>query len=117
MAPRRWLYLFVVLASTVAGVTQMAGVFQVVGFSIREITILALFAILFAWIASSFWMTVFGAFARFTGRELLPIKPAGGPSAARTAILMPVYNEDVGRVFSGVRAILESAGHDFDFFI
>ena len=117
LAPRRWLYLFLVLASTVAAVTQMAGVFQVDGFSIREIVILGLFAILFAWIASSFWMTVFGAFARFTKAELLPLKPAAGPSAARTAILMPIYNEDVARVFSGVRAIRESAGPDFDFFI
>ena len=117
IAPRRRLYLFLVLASTVAAVTQMAGVFQVDGFSTREITILVLFAILFAWIALSFWMTVFGAFARFTKQELLPLKPAGGPSAARTAILMPVYNEDVGRVFSGVRAIKEAAGPDFDFFI
>jgi membrane glycosyltransferase len=117
IAARRWLYLFVVLASTVAAVTQMAGVFQVDGFSIREIAILVLFAILFAWIASSFWMTVFGAFARFTKAELLPLRPASGPSAARTAILMPIYNEDVARVFSGVRAIRESAGPDFDFFI
>ena len=117
IAPRRWLYLFLVLASTVAAVTQMAGVFQVDGFSAREITILVLFAILFAWIALSFWMTVFGAFARFTGAELLPLKPVAGPSAARTAILMPVYNEDVARVFSGVRAIKEAAGPDFDFFI
>jgi membrane glycosyltransferase len=117
IAPRRWLYLFLVLASTVAAVTQMAGVFQLDGFSPREITILVLFAILFAWIASSFWMTVFGAVARFTRRDLLPLKPASGPSAARTAILMPVYNEDVGRVFSGLRAIWESAGPDFDFFI
>ncbi len=117
IAPRRWLYLFLVLASTVAAVTQMAGVFEVDGFSARELIILCLFAILFAWIASSFWMTVFGAFARFTRAELLPLKPAAGPSAARTAILMPVFNEDVARVFSGVRAIQEAAGADFDFFI
>ncbi len=117
IAPRRWLYLFLVLASTVAAVTQMAGVFQVDGFTTREIAILVLFAILFAWIALSFWLTVFGAFARFTKAELLPLKPGAGPSAARTAILMPIYNEDVARVFSGVRAIQEAAGPDFDFFI
>jgi membrane glycosyltransferase len=117
LAPRRWLYLFLVLASTVAAVTQMAGVFQMDGFSTREIIILALFAILFTWIAMSFWMTLFGAFARFTKRDLLPLKPMTGPSAARTAILMPIYNEGVAGVFSGVRAIRESAGPDFDFFI
>jgi membrane glycosyltransferase len=117
IAPRRWLYLFLVLLSTVAAVTQMAGVFQVDGFTARETAILALFAILFAWIASSFWLAVFGAWARFTKVNLLPLKPAGGPSAARTAILMPIYNEDVARVFSGVRAVWESVGADFDFYI
>jgi len=117
IAPRRWLYLFLVLASTVAAVTQMAGVFQVDGFSPGEIIILALFAILFAWIASSFWLAVFGAWARFHKIDLLPLKPPGESSAARTAILMPIYNEDVARVFSGVRATWESAGEDFDFYI
>jgi len=117
IAPRRWLYLFLVLASTVAAVTQMAGVLQVDGFSFREIVILVLFAILFAWIVSSFWLALFGVWARLNKVELLPLKPHAGPSAARTAILMPIYNEDVSRVFSGVRAIWESAGSEFDFFI
>src|SRR5882757_4199074 len=95
----------------------MAGVFRVDGFTAREVAILALFAILFAWIASSFWLAVFGAYARFAKINLLPLKPPGEPSAARTAILMPVYNEDVARVFSGVRAVWESVGPDFDFYI
>jgi membrane glycosyltransferase len=117
IAPRRWLYLFLVLASAVAAVTRMLGVFQNDGFTVREGIILVLFAILFGWIASSFWMVVFGAFARFTRIDLLPLKRPAETSAARTAILMPIYNEDVGRVFSGVRAIRESAGPDFDFYI
>jgi membrane glycosyltransferase len=117
IAPRRWLYLFLVLASTVAAVTQMAGVLQADGFTLREVVILVLFAILFAWIVSSFWLALFGVWARLNRINLLPLKPANGPTAARTAILMPIYNEDVARVFSGVRAIWESAGPDFDFFI
>ena len=117
IAPRRWLYLFLVLASTVAAVTQMAGVLQFDGFTGREVVILALFAILFAWIVAAFWLAVFGAWAHFARVNLLPLRPATGPSAARTAILMPIYNEDVARVFSGVRAVWESAGPDFDFYI
>ena len=117
IAPRRWLFLFLVLASTVAAVTRMAGVFQIDGFTVREGIIMVLFAILFAWIASSFWMVAFGAFARWNKIDLLPLKPPAEISAARTAILMPVYNEDVTRVFSAVRAIRESAGPDFDFYI
>ena len=105
------------LASTVAGVTQMAGVLQFDGFTAREIIILILFAILFAWIASTFWLAVFGAYARFKKINLNPPNPPAALSAARTAILMPVYNEDVARVFSGVRAIWESAGPDFDFYV
>lgn len=95
----------------------MLGVFQVDGLGWREIVILLLFAILFAWISASFWLACFGAFARFIRADLLPLKPATGLSAARTAILMPVYNEDVTRVFASVRAIRESAGTDFDFYI
>src|SRR3954467_2979638 len=122
MAPRRWLYLFLVLASTVAAVTQMVGVLQADGLTWREGVILGLFAILFAWIASSFWLVVFGAFARWTKAGLLPLKPPPDTSAARTAILLPVYNEDVGRVFSAIRAIRESvarepASPDFDFYV
>jgi len=56
LAARRWFYLFLVLASTVAAVTQMLGVLQFDGLSLREGFILFLFAILFAWIASSFWL-------------------------------------------------------------
>jgi membrane glycosyltransferase len=117
IAPRRWLYLFLVLASTVAAVTRMAGVFQIDGFTASEGIIMVLFAILFAWIASSFWMVAFGAFARWNKINLLPLNPPAEISAARTAILSPIYNEDVTRVFSAVRAIRESAGPDFDFYI
>lgn len=84
IAPRRWLYLFIVLASTVAAVTRMAGVFQIDGFTPREWIIMVLFAILFGWIASSFWMVAFGAFARLNKSNLLPLKPAAEISAART---------------------------------
>ena len=90
IAPRRWLYLFLVLASTVAAVTQMAGVLQSDGFTWREVLILALFAILFAWIVSSFWLALFGVWAKFDKTGVLPLKPPAGPTAARTAILMPV---------------------------
>ncbi len=117
IAPRRWLYLYLVLASTVAAVTAMAGVLRGGGFSGGETALLALLALLFAWISASFWLTCFGAAARLMGYPLLPLQEASGPSAARTAILMPVYNEDVAGVFAGVRAIRESAGPDFDFYI
>jgi membrane glycosyltransferase len=117
IAPRRWLYFFLVLASTAAAVTQMTGVLQVDGITAREAVILVLFTILFAWIASSFWLVCFGAFVRLARINVLPLHPPSENSAARTAILMPVYNEDVARVFAAVRAIREAAGPQFDFYV
>jgi membrane glycosyltransferase len=117
IAPRRWLFLYVVLASTVAAVTAMAGVLRGGGFSPGEVALLALFAVLFAWISISFWLPCFGAVAKLTGHSIVALKAPSGPSAARTAILMPVYNEDAAGVFAGVRAIWESAGSDFDFYV
>ena len=78
IAPRRWLFLFLVLVSTAAAVTQMLGVLQIDGLTVREALFLALFAILFAWIASSFWLAVFGALARWNKVDLLPLKPPAG---------------------------------------
>ena len=119
IAIRRWLFLFLVLVSTAAAVSKLYQVLRVDGVDLLEALFLILFAILFGWITLSFWMAVFGTFARLTGVRLLPLAEGPWPSNSRTAVLMPVYNEDVGRVFSGVQAIYDSvsASGNFDFFI
>ena len=90
---------------------------------------LPLFAVLFGWIAFSFWTATLGfaslLWQRLTGRDPFGrcCGPAGdGPLEARHAVLMPVYNESPAGVFAGVRAMLESLhrtgqGGAFDFFI
>ena len=120
LAFRRWLFLFLTLSSTAAAVTKLGSVLHASGLSIGEACFLFLFAILFGWISMSFWLVLFGVVARLESVKLLPL--AEGPrSETRTAVLMPVYNEDVVRVFSGVRAIYDSvrdAGEDgFDFYM
>lgn len=119
IAARRWLFLFLVILSTAAAVDKFYQVLRIDGIDLLEFLFLTLFAILFGWITISFWMAVFGAFARLTGARLLPLAEGAAPSSSRTAILMPVYNEDVARVFSGVQAIFDSvaATGGFDFFI
>ena len=119
IAARRWLFLILVLVSTAAAVDKLYQVLRIDGVDPLELLFLALFGILFGWITISFWMAVFGAFARLTNARLLPLKEAPALSTSRTAILMPVYNEDVTRVFSGVQAIFDSvaAAGGFDFFI
>ena len=120
IAARRWLFLFLVVLSTAAAVDKFYQVLRIDGVDPLEFLFLALFAILFGWITISFWVAVFGAFARLTGARLLPLAEGTAPSSSRTAILMPVYNEDVARVFSGVQAIFDSVAATtggFDFFI
>ncbi len=119
IAVRRWLFLFLVVSSTAGAVFKLYQVLRVDGIDILETLFLVLFAILFGWVTISFWLAVFGAFARLIGAELMPLAENTGPSQSRTAILMPIYNEDVDRVFSGVQAIFDSleGAAGFDFFI
>ncbi len=124
LAFRRWLFLFLTFSSTAAAVAKLWSILQADGLSIGEGLFLFLFAILFGWIASAFWLALFGAVARLEGLRLMPLATAprgDGEPKSRTAILMPVYNEEVARVFASVRAIHDSvrdAGErGFDFYI
>uniref|UniRef100_UPI00293D6A20 glucans biosynthesis glucosyltransferase MdoH n=1 Tax=Janthinobacterium sp. TaxID=1871054 RepID=UPI00293D6A20 len=95
---------------------------------------LTLFAVLFCWISAGFWTAMAGFLVLLRGGDRYTIAaagmdgPRGGPErraidpAARTAIVMPICNEDVKRVFAGLRATYESLGRRdalerFDFFI
>jgi membrane glycosyltransferase len=122
LAFRRWLFLLLTLSSTAAAVTKLWSILQSGGLSIGETLFLILFAILFGWISAAFWLALFGVVARLEDVKLLPLAEAArGETPSPTAILMPVYNEDVARVFSGLQAIYDSvrdAGeHGFDFYI
>lgn len=91
-----------------------------------EILILAVFAILFAWISLGFWSAAAGFWTLWRGRREftvadLPVDE-NVPLRSRTAVLMPICNEDVDRVFSGLEASfcsLARTAHSssFDFFI
>ncbi|WP_395755380.1 glucans biosynthesis glucosyltransferase MdoH [Edwardsiella ictaluri] len=75
--------------------------------------ILILFAILFCWVSAGFWTALMGCLQLLIGRDKYsisastvgdePIDPAH-----RTALIMPICNEDVSRVFAGLRATYES---------
>jgi len=86
---------------------------------------LLLFFVLFAWIASSFWAAIAGFAIRLAGHDPAAIQlseVAGRPLRTRTAIVMPVYNEDPRRVAAGLEAIWSSLAQEseraaFDLFI
>ena len=95
-----------------------------------ELAILCVFAILFAWISAGFWTALAGFATLSIGRDRFAItrtirpeaRASDIPAVARTAVVMPICNEDVARVFAGLRATYESlaatgAGDRFDFFI
>jgi membrane glycosyltransferase len=70
-----------------------------------------LFALLFAWVSASFATALMGVLVMWRGdRHALvapsPLTPID--AKARTAIVMPICNEDIATVFSGLRATCES---------
>jgi membrane glycosyltransferase len=94
-----------------------------------EAAIVVLFGALFGWISIGFWTATLGFFTLVRRRDRFAITnladgPADEPiaAAARTAIVMPIAEEPVERVFAGLKAIhqsLDRAGvrRHFDFFI
>jgi membrane glycosyltransferase len=95
------------------------------GFDALELIAFALFEALFGWITFSLVITLFGV-ASGLGHEpelheLKPESPLPHP-AARTAILMPIHNEDPGPVFARLAVMARSlretrAGEAFDLFV
>ncbi len=94
------------LASTLGASAVMARLLTPKGFSAADVAMLGLFVLLFAWVAFAFVSAVAGFVLMWRARDLEPWRPQ--PIIfSRTALLMPTYNEDPGRILSGVQAIYE----------
>ena len=116
----RQLFLFILVALPAAGATfYMLTVLPHQGGTPLEIVILALAALLFAWILVGFWTAMAGFFVLWRGDKYrISATPHGQAhtagdaepdlSPARTAIVMPIYEEDVTRTFAGLQAMIES---------
>ena len=110
---------------TAAGCYEMYRVLQVGGVTVLESIILALFVLLFAWIAFSFMSALAGFFVLLTRKkDELGIDPKAPLPVihSRTAMLLPTYNEDPHRVLARLRAtyeLVEETGHGgrFDWFV
>jgi len=117
-----------VLAQTYVATNFMVAVLPYHGNRPLEFAALMLFAILFAWVSAGFWTAVTGFFLLMFGRDRYAISATAAADdtlidpGARTAIVMPICNEDVTRVFAGLRATYESLAQTadlrhFDFFV
>ncbi len=126
-AVRRALLLALVVGQTSAAAWAMAAVLPYHGERPLELAILALFAILFGWVSAAFWIGVAGFVVLLVRRDRYAItrslaRAGEIPRDARTALVMPICNEHVGRAFAGLRATYTSLARTgalerFDFFV
>ena len=126
---RRTAFFALVALTTLLALGLLVTVFHTGGLSPMELLLLLLYTILFSWICISFWTAFMGFFVILFGRDRWAISrqpaapsPDSAAPLARTAILMPIYNEDSERVFAGLRAIHRSLAQTgqldgFDFFV
>jgi len=122
---RRVLLLLLVSVQTAIASWSLARTFPWPQLDYLEIAIIVTFAVLFSWISFAFWTNVAGFCALW--RKAKVMNPEHGarddrPLRARTALLMPICNEDVGRCFTGVAAMYRSLAETgqlshFDFYI
>jgi membrane glycosyltransferase len=95
------------------------------GVSAVEILGLLLFFGLFTWISGSLWTAIAGFIVQLVSRDPLAIDLAeveGRVLHTRTAVVIPIYNEDTARVEAGLDATWESLSQEseagaFDLFI
>jgi membrane glycosyltransferase len=119
----RLLIAVLTVATVTWGVTAFVGAVSWDGPVLLNAPLVALFAVLFTWVSLWFWTATAG-FIRYCAA-----RPRPGPSAPaipgefpRTAVVVPVYNEDPWVVFAGIAAMHHDlrrleAGEHFDFFV
>jgi membrane glycosyltransferase len=124
---KRRLWFLVAIASTNLGALYlMTGILRHTETGFLNYCIFALFTVLFFWISFYFWTAVIGFFTYLSGTDSLAISRSvkKGPwlISSRTALIMPIRNENTQRVFAGIETMLESlletGMHSFfDFFV
>lgn len=124
---RRGLLSLLVAVQTAVASYYMSVILPYHGTRPLELAVVVVYAVLFAWISFGFWTAMMGFVSLLSGRDRYDVEretPAGQPigADARTAVVMAICNEDVRRVYAGLRATWESLaavddGRYFDLFI
>ena len=123
---RRRVLLALVLVATAFAATVLASSQKALQHPLLQGLQIALFALLFAWVAAGCFTALMGFFVLLKGdKHAISAADAGDaplPADARTALVMPICHEDVATVFAGLRATaasLERSGalHAFDIFV
>jgi len=122
---RRTLFFGLTLLTALGASSLLLDVLVANGVSAIELLGLLLFFGLFTWIAGALWTAIAGFAVRLAGHDAGGIdlrEVAGRALQTRTALAMPVYNEDPQRVAAGLEAIWTSLAAErdqaaFDLFI
>jgi membrane glycosyltransferase len=126
---RRFIFFSLILLTTFAGISMMFDILRANGTTMLEIAILLLFAVTFGWIAVAFWTAMIGFALRLAGLDPISLRryplwerALSAPITTRTAVVMPVYNEDPVQVLAGLEATFRSLSRagdiaNFDFFL
>lgn len=123
---RRFLFFSAIFGVTSLATWFMADLLWRNGLTGLELVLLILFVPLFANIAVGFCTAMVGFYVMNRGgdssRVTATLMAGEKPLLASTAIIMPVFNEDVSRVFEGLRVVFRSVQETgrlehFDFFV
>jgi membrane glycosyltransferase len=112
---RRGALLLLTLAQTVVATVFMLQTLPYHGQHWLEVVVLVFFVLLFAWVSVGFWTALAGFLQLLIKRDRFSVSAGIEqdsdqplPRDGRTALVMPIANEDVARVFAGLRATYES---------
>ena len=122
---RRLVLPLLVLLPTAIGTPLMLDVLDGGGVSPLETALVVLFAVLFAGVSFGFWTVLAGLGVKLRGGDPFDLGRAQVPipdPLPPTALVMPIFHEDVDRVFAGLRAVhrsLVATGRveEFHFFV
>ena len=126
---RRLAFLALLFIPTAAACGLMSRTLSHEGVPALEFSLAALFAVLYIWILFGFWTGVAGFYSLMHGCGRYSSLASGAaegtvkiPEHVRTAILIPVRNEKVDRIFAGLYSVCRSLERTryadrFDFFV
>ena len=121
---RRAVFFGLTFLTALAATLLMLDILKVNGQTLLNALALPLFFVLFTWISGAFWTAVAGFIVRLVGHDPAVLQPrlASQPLRGKTAIVVPIHNEDTVRVFAAVDAIWwslqqQAAEQSFDFYI
>jgi membrane glycosyltransferase len=125
---RRTALMILIAVQTLAASWSLTNTFPYPWLKGSEVAIVGMFAILFSWISFGFWTAVAGFWILWTRVkdfsvvDLLECTEDQQPLQSRSAVLMPICNENVERVFAGLEATYRSLAatselRHFDFYV